>query len=89
MPWTIAEARRHLAEVLRAAGREPQPIYRREELVAVVIDRKSFEEFELWRKGRTRASLASRMAELRRLLDGVELEAPSRHDRKNPFLDEE
>lgn len=35
--WTIASARQHLPELVSLAAREPQDIYRRDELVARVV----------------------------------------------------
>lgn len=87
MLWTVAQARQRLAEVLKAASREPQPIYRRDELMAVVVDGGTFEEFEAWRRGRAQPCLAEKMSELRELLGGEELALPSRQDRRNPFVD--
>jgi hypothetical protein len=35
--WSVATARQHLPRVIASAAREPQAIYRRNELVAVVV----------------------------------------------------
>src|SRR5437762_1772064 len=89
--WSVAQARRHLAEVVRAAAREPQRIYRRDELVATVVDPKTFEEFSAWCAAQRGRTIGQAFAELRTICaaEGYTLEAPGRHDRATPFDDDE
>jgi hypothetical protein len=81
--WTIATARQHLPEVVGRAAREPQLVYRRDKLVAVVISPERADEAAALR----RPGLAAKLAELQRLCaeEGYELSAPPRRDRANPF----
>lgn len=81
--WTIATARQHLPEVVGLAAREPQRVYRREQLVAAVVSPQLADEIEQLR----RPSLAAKLAELQRLCaeDNYELAAPPRRDRANPL----
>lgn len=81
--WTIATARQHLPEVVGRAAREPQFVYRRDKLVAVVISPERADEAATLRK----PGLAAKLAELQQLCaeEGYELSAPPRRDRANPF----
>ena len=81
--WTIATARQHLPEVVGRAAREPQLVYRRDKLVAVVISPELADEAATLR----RRGLAPKLAELQRLCaeEGYELSAPPRRDRATPF----
>ena len=65
------------------AAREPQRVYRRDELVAVVVSPEQADQVENLRRPR----LATKLAELQRLCaeEGYELTAPPRRDRANPF----
>jgi hypothetical protein len=81
--WTIATARQHLPEMVGRAAREPQLVYRRDKLVAVVVSPDLADEVVNLR----RPSLAMKLAELQRLCaeEGYALSAPPRRDRANPF----
>lgn len=83
MNWTIAEARKRFAELIQAAARRPQPIYRRDKLVAALINARLYREFEDWRKHRHEKSIAEAFAEYRTIADeeDFELEIPPRRDR--------
>lgn len=85
MRWNTASARQQFADLVREASREPQPVYNRDRLVAVVVDAPTFAEFEAWRASRRAGSLAEAFAPLRALAaeDGFTLEQPSRQDRAN------
>ncbi len=69
--WSIALAREHFSDLVRAAAREPQRIHRRDQLVAVVVDRVTFAEFCAWKERRDGPALADAMSELRALLGGA------------------
>jgi hypothetical protein len=81
--WTIATARQHLPEVVGRAAREPQLVYRRDKLVAVVVSPDLADQAVNLR----RPSLAVKLAELQRLCteESYELSAPPRLERANPF----
>lgn len=76
--WTIADARRRFATVLRSAAREPQAIYNRDRLVASVVAPDQVERTP---------SIADSFAELRRTCEeeGYELIVAKRRNRANPF----
>lgn len=83
MNWTIGEARKRFAELIRAASRRPQPIYRRKRLEAVLISAKQYGEFEQWRRAHRGKSVEEAFAEYRVIAgeEGYELEVPERRDR--------
>lgn len=89
MRWRVAEAKQNFAEVLRAAANEPQLIFNRDRLVALVVDPDSFQAFAAWRDRENRASLADTFAELRRICTEEQyvLEVPVRSDRQNAFVE--
>jgi hypothetical protein len=78
--WTIATARQRLPALIASAAREPQRVYRRNTLVAVVASPEA--------AGRIgRVNLAARFDELRQICEETdyELPVPGRRDRANPF----
>lgn len=77
--WTIASARQNLPTLVGLAAREPQDIYRRDELVARVVSPELAPP--------SKPSMAEALAELQRICaeENYALEAPARHDRPNPF----
>jgi len=85
--WTIARARQKFSELLRDARSEPQPIYNRDELVAAVIDARSYAEFLSWFRDRKAESFADAFDALRAIAVGDEelFTAPARADRPNEF----
>jgi hypothetical protein len=87
--WTVAYAKERLSEVLREAQREPQPIFNRDRLVAIVLNPEEFAAFEAWRRRKQAGSLADAFRELRDLCreEGHELTSPERIDRRNPFAE--
>ncbi|MCC5649088.1 type II toxin-antitoxin system prevent-host-death family antitoxin [Nostoc sp. XA013] len=89
MNWRIAEAKQRFSELIHAVTKEPQLIYNRNELVAVVVEAEMFEEFLKWRKQREKFSLADAFKELRQIAaeEDYILEVPCRQDRLNPFAD--
>ncbi len=89
MHWRVAEAKQRFSELLRAASKQPQLIFSRNQLVAAVVEAKTFQEFQAWRKQQQKTSLADAFAELRRVCaeEGYTLEAVPRLDRPNAFAD--
>lgn len=89
MHWKIAEAKQHFSDVLRQAEDEPQLIFKRERLVAAVVDAEEFETFRRWREHERMTSIADAFTCLRQisLEEHYSVEAPARSDRKNTLLD--
>lgn len=87
MSWNIAQAKQHFSKVIQDSAREPQPIYNRKQLVAVVVGAEDMAAFQAWRRLSAKRSLGDEFAELRQLLaDGdYALPLPSRQDRPNAF----
>ena len=88
MKWTIARARQHFSELLHAAARRPQVLYRRNRVVAVILDPAAYGQFAAWRERQEQQSLASAFAELRDICreEDYQLHVPPRQDRCNDFL---
>lgn len=89
MNWTIENARQHFSEVINQAVLEPQPIMNDTQIVATVVDAKTFKAFELWQKTHSKKrSPANAFAELRGLCveEDYVLEVPVRCDRENDFI---
>jgi hypothetical protein len=88
MKWSIVEARKRLADLLRSAEEEPQPIYNRGRLVGAVVDPRTFAAFEAWRRRQERPTLGEAFSQLRKLCADEQYEpvVPQRRDRENPFL---
>ena len=91
MDWKVAEAKQRLSEVIRAAEDEPQWLYNRDRLVAAVVEPHILQDFLAWRERQQRPSVGEAFSELRRILaeEGYTVESPSRHDRVNPFADDD
>ncbi|MFQ5740888.1 MAG: type II toxin-antitoxin system Phd/YefM family antitoxin [Acidobacteriota bacterium] len=87
MNWKVAEAKQKLSQLLRATSREPQLIYNRDRLVAVVVKAETFAQFEVWEKSRHESSVGEAFDKLRRLCaaENYTLEPLPRHDRANAF----
>ena len=81
--WLTGEAKQQFSEVVRRSEDEPQEIYRRDRLVAAVISVEDYEEFERWREGRRRLTLARAFDEVRELCAryDYELDTGERRDR--------
>jgi prevent-host-death family protein len=88
MSWKVGEAKQRFSEVLRAARECPQMVYKRDRLVAVVIDAETFKAFQSWREQQESVSLAKAFDELRDLCaaEAYSIVAPPRRDRDNPFI---
>ena len=85
--WSIAKARRRFSELIESSAKEPQPIYKRDRLVATLIDAKTFEEFLRWKEETASRSIADALDELGTLCaeEGYEIEWPDRTDRQSNF----
>lgn len=91
MDWGIAQAKQRFSELMQAALTEPQPIYKRNQLVAFVVEAKLFREFLEWHRQKHQMSVAEAFNDIRALATEEDfiLETPSRQDRHNPFLDDD
>ena len=80
--WTIASARAGLTKLVASAAREPQPVYRRDKLVAAVVGPDLAKAITQSGRGE-RPTLAEAFAELRELCaaEDYTLVAPRRRDR--------
>ncbi len=89
MRWNVSEAKQRFSAVVKSAASEPQLIFNRDRLVAAVVDGETLQEFEEWRRRRSRASLGKRLAELRQIgtEEGYVLTVPERQDRANAFVE--
>jgi hypothetical protein len=78
--WTIASARQEFPTLVSLAAREPQDIYRRNQLVARVVSPETAPP--------AKPSLAAALAELQRICaeENYSLDVPPRRDRPNPFV---
>lgn len=78
--WTIASARRDISTLVSSAAREPQPLYRRNKLVAAVVGPDA--AGSLVKPGR-RSAIADALTELRDICaeEGYALPVPSRKNR--------
>jgi len=83
--WNVATARRRFASLLSAAVYEPQAVYRRGTVAAVVIGPEIYQDLS----GRKdRGTLADSFAELREICrkERYSLKTPPRLDRPQPFV---
>ncbi len=88
--WSTALARQRFAELIESTAKEPQPIYRRDKMVAAMVDAETFMEFLRWKEERAGRTIDDAMRELRALCeeDGYEFGWSTREDRPNPFAPE-
>lgn len=86
--WSVASARREFAELLRAAEREPQPIYRHGRVAAVVAPVSRFPELAGLGSRPKWASMSEALAELRDICrrERYTIRIPKRRDRPNAFV---
>ncbi|MEM6451101.1 MAG: prevent-host-death protein [Cyanobacteria bacterium P01_D01_bin.105] len=91
MEWKIAQAKQQFSELMQAALSEPQPIYKRNQLMAFLVEAELFQEFLEWRKQTQLKSIADTFDEIRAIAaeEDFVLETPSRQERNNPFLEDE
>jgi len=85
--WTVALAKRRFSELLRAARHGPQPVYDRDQLVAVVVGAEDFRELTAARQETAHRSLGEAFADLRAICaqEGYVLALPERATRGNAF----
>ena len=88
--WTIASARQNFSSLLEACREGIQPIYRRHQLIAAVVDVATYERLQA--QANKRPTLADSFRELRQILlnghaDTAELATLPRIDRHNAFID--
>jgi PHD/YefM family antitoxin component YafN of YafNO toxin-antitoxin module len=89
MNWKITQAKRKFSELVHSVLQEPQLIYNRDRLVAVVIEAEAYGEFLAWREVQNQASVANALTELRELCteENYTLMVPPRQDRNNFFVE--
>jgi prevent-host-death family protein len=98
--WSLASAKQQFSEVVRLAESEPQPIFRHNREVAVLLSARDYAEFRAWREAHGAADSGKTdgqrflegMAEIRQMLmdadpgyEGIEL--PPRVDRPNAMIE--
>jgi hypothetical protein len=83
MVWKIAEAKKKFSEMIHRAHDEPQIIYNRDTVVAIVLDPEEYEEYKVFRESREKETLASVFDELRIICkeESYEIAVPERIDR--------
>jgi prevent-host-death family protein len=94
MNWSVATAKQGLSEVIRQAANEPQRIYSRDRLAAVLVSAADFEAFEQAKAASEKQATLSvwdRFQPIRQALldEGIDFTDPSleRHDnRPNAFV---
>ena len=80
--WTVASARQHLTKLLSDAAREPQAVYRRDKLVATVVNPEIGREV-LEARAAGKSTMAAELEKLRQVFEeeNYELEVPARTNR--------
>ena len=88
--WRIGEAKQRFSELIRRSGSEPQEIYNRSRLVAVVVSPDLLEEIRRLRPEQPTPTLAETFSELREICveEGYELEIGERRDRDDWLQDD-
>lgn len=84
MNWNIAQAKKMFSELIHKVPAEPQAIYNRSTLVAVVISPDDFSQLQAVKKRDAAQSLASRFEGLRTLChdEAYTIEVPRRGNRE-------
>ena len=87
MRWKIAEAKTKFSDLLRKAEKEPQFIYNRDKMVAVVMSSEEYDEFEKIKETESGRSLASALNEFSSLCaeESYTFEVPARKNRRTGF----
>ena len=81
--WKIGQAKQNFSEVVHAAKKEPQIIYKREKMLAIVLDSKSYKDFLRFKKSKSKNTISSEFEKLRKLCDKERiLKTPQRKKRK-------
>ena len=89
MNWKITEAKQKFSELIHSVLKEPQLIYNRDRLVAVVIEAESYGKFLAWQELQNQTSVAVALQELQKLCteENYTLIVPPRQDRRNTFVE--
>ena len=89
MNWKLTDAKQRFSEVVRRSAEEPQRIFSRDRLVAVVMQPDAFVTYERWKEARELRTVADAFTELRAICDeeDYELALPERQDRSNAFAE--
>ncbi len=84
MKWKIAEAKINFSDLIRKAEKEPQMIYNRDRMVAVVVSRDEYEEYERIKKAVSEHNIGSAFNEFSSICseESYVFETPVRHNRK-------
>ena len=84
MKVEIADAKVNFSELIRKAEKELQFIYNRDRMVAVVVNREEYEEFERIKKNITERNIASALNEFSSICseESYVFETPARNNRK-------
>ncbi len=84
MVWKIAEAKKKFSEMIHRVHDEPQEIYNRDSMVAVVIDPIQYEKFKSLRETQERESIGAAFDELRDICEAesYEIVIPERKNRE-------
>lgn len=84
--WTIARARQNFSGLLEACHLGIQPIYRRNRLIAAVIDAATYQQMQ--KSIQSKPTLADSFAELRAILQEEDaLPMLPRYNRTNDFAE--
>lgn len=88
MEWKLAEAKQQFSEVVRRAASEPQVIFNRDRPVAVLVAVADFDEYQEWKRSKTRGTMAQAIDDLVEICREEEwtYEAPPRFNRPNPLI---
>lgn len=90
MNWKIAEAKQKFSELIQSTLKEPQLIYNRDRLVAVVIEAEAYHDFLTWRERQLHTTtMAEALQELQQICaeDDYTFTIPDRQDRNNAFVE--
>ena len=83
--WMTGEAKQQFSMVLRRSAKEPQEIYRRDELVAAVISADDYADLRRLRQAQAQRTLDQAFTEVRELAAryDYQLETGERRDRES------
>lgn len=89
MKWKIADAKTGFSSLIKKAGNEPQFIYNRDKMVAVVVSSKEYDEYKAIKESYSRRNIASVISEFSSLCsdESYTFEVPQRSNRKVFFND--
>jgi hypothetical protein len=84
MKWKIADAKTGFSALIKKAGNEPQFIYNRDKMVAVVVSSKDYDEYQAIKESYSSRNLASVISEFSSLCseESYTFEVPPRSNRK-------